>query len=87
MAVDKRLLEMLRCPVTRQPLTPLGPEELRRLNERIAGGGLAYSGGAPVDQPLQQALVTADRTLVYRIDDDIPVMLEEQAIRLEPGNG
>ncbi len=88
MTVDPWLLEVFRCPVTRQRLRPLPPDELDELNERIRGGGVTDAGGEPVTKPLREALVTEDGTLVYRIDHrvdhHVARMVGELAIRREP---
>ncbi len=36
--------------------------------------------GQKVKQALNEALITQDRKLIYRIDDGIPVLLAEEAI-------
>ena len=51
-AVDERLLEVLRCPVTHGPLRLLTPSEIRAINKRIAAGTAAHSDGTPVSRPL-----------------------------------
>ncbi len=82
MPVDAKLLEILRCPVTKQHLHPLSAEELGRLNERIGAGGVVHVDGSPVDQPLDEALVTENGNTVYKVEDDIPIMLEELSIAM-----
>lgn len=78
--MDKRLLEILCCPASKQPLRPLSGSQLDALNRAIAAGGIATTAGAAVDAPLRQGLMTADGKLIYRVEDDIPVMLVEEAI-------
>jgi uncharacterized protein YbaR (Trm112 family) len=77
--MDRKLLDLLVCPATRQPLLPLDARSLQTVNDAIAGGSLVRGDGAPA-QPLREALVTRDRKLVYRIDDGIPVLLADEAI-------
>jgi uncharacterized protein YbaR (Trm112 family) len=36
--------------------------------------------GSPVEAPLDEALITEDGRMLYRVSDGIPVMLEEQGI-------
>lgn len=78
--MDRKLLDLLVCPTTRQPLLPLEARGLHAVNDAIAGGSLVRGDGSPQAQPLREALVTRDRKLVYRIDDGIPVLLAEEAI-------
>ena len=78
--MDKRLLDILCCPVTKVPVRPLLRDELDALNRAIAGGGVQTTAGTPVAAALQAGLITSDRKLIYRLDDDIPVMLADEAI-------
>ena len=78
--MDKRLLDILCCPVTRAPLRPLDAAEVAALNRAIAAGGVASGSGAPVATAVEAALVTRDGRTIYRIEDGIPVMLADEAI-------
>ena len=82
MAIDRKLLDVLCCPVTKQPVRMLKRNELRELNDRITEGGVRYQDDTAVDTPLEEGLITANEERVYRVDDGIPVMLEERAINL-----
>ena len=78
--MDRKLLDILVCPATRQPLSLLGKPGLAALNGAIAADGLARADGTPQSEPLREALVTRDHRLVYRVDDGIPVLLAEEGI-------
>ena len=80
MTIRKDLLEILVCPVTKQPLEILGADPLARLNARIAQGRIRNVGGDTVDTPVEEALITTDGLTVYRVDGDIPNMLAEHGI-------
>ena len=83
MSVDRKLLEILVCPITKVSVQMLGERKLAALNRAIAEGGVRHLGGETVEAPLDEALVTADGRTVYRVDDGIPVMLEDLAIPTE----
>lgn len=83
MPIDRKLLEILRCPVTKQPVLPLSRDKLDKLNALIANGEVHYVDGSKVDHPLQEGLITENGRTVYRVDDSIPVMLEDQSIATE----
>ncbi len=55
MSVDKELLDILACPVTKTPL-------------ELSGDG--------------NYLIARESGLVYKIEDGIPIMLEDEAIPL-----
>lgn len=80
MSVDKHLLEILVCPATKTPVKPLSQDKLAILNREIEKGEVTYVDGSPVEGPLEEALITEDGRTVYRVDDGIPVMLEDQGI-------
>ena len=85
--MDKRLLDILCCPATKQPLRALTRAELDALNRAIAGGGARTMAQTAVDAALAAGLITADGKRVYRIDDDIPVMLADEAIMVSQLDG
>ncbi|MFQ5600711.1 MAG: Trm112 family protein [Candidatus Krumholzibacteriia bacterium] len=87
MPIRKDLLEILCCPVTKQPVEILSTEKLSELNEQISQGHIKDAGGNQVEDAVEEALVTADGKTIYRIDNDIPIMLAEQGIPTEQIEG
>lgn len=78
--MDRKLLDLLVCPVTRQPLSRLDSRGLQAVNAAIAAGGVLRGDGSAQRDALREALVTRDRKTLYRLDDGIPVLLAEEAI-------
>ena len=78
--MDRKLLDILCCPTTRQSLTLLDAQGLDALNRAIAAGGVKRADDSTQGTPLREALLTRDRKTVYRVDDGIPVLLAEEAI-------
>ncbi|RBL04211.1 Trm112 family protein, partial [Xanthomonas oryzae pv. oryzae] len=78
--MDRKLLDLLCSPDTRQPLSLLDVKGLEVLNATIAGGTLQRADGTAQTQPLREALITRDRKQIFRVDDGIPVLLAEEAI-------
>ncbi|MDE2406906.1 MAG: Trm112 family protein [Xanthomonadaceae bacterium] len=78
--MDRKLLDILVCPVTRQPLQLLEGAGLEAFNRAIAANGVVRADGSAQREPLREALLTRDRKTVYRIDDGIPVLLAEEAL-------
>jgi uncharacterized protein YbaR (Trm112 family) len=81
--MDKRLLTILRCPVTHKGLSLLKKDKLAKLNEAIAEGKVKTLDGVPLDGPLAEALVTDDGKRLYPVSDGIPVLLEGESVHLE----
>lgn len=80
MAIDRRLLEILCCPVSRRPLRMLGKEQQRWLNDAIAAGSVQDVNGRTVTAAFESGLITDDARVIYRIEDEIPVLLPEDGI-------
>ncbi len=78
--MDKHLLDILCCPVSKTPVRPLQKAELERLNQAISRGEVETVEGVRVGSPLKAGLVTTDMRVVYPVRDDIPVMLPEEGI-------
>ena len=78
--MDKRLLDIVCCPVTKLPLQLLDSEHLATLNRAISAGQLRNRAAQPVPETLSEALVTRDGRLVYPVRNGIPVLLEEESI-------
>ncbi|MDH3691552.1 MAG: Trm112 family protein [Gammaproteobacteria bacterium] len=83
MAVDRRLLEILVCPVTKVPVTSLSKDKLKKLNDQISKGEVTTVDGSTLDMAVEEALITESGTTIYRVDSGIPIMLEDQGIPTE----
>ncbi|MBL8264088.1 MAG: Trm112 family protein [Xanthomonadaceae bacterium] len=78
--MDRKLLDLLVCPASRQPLALLDASGLEQINRAIAAGQVRRHDDSAQSEPLREALITRDRKTVYRIDDGIPVLLVEEGI-------
>lgn len=87
MAVDRKLVEILCCPVTKVPVKLMARDRLAILNRHIENGDVSRRDGTLVSEPLDAALITEDGQTIYVVEDDIPVMLDDQGIlaRQVPG--
>lgn len=81
--MDKRLLTILRCPISHKGLSVLQKDRLEHLNAAIDAGNLTNHDGVKLQQPLSEALVTDDGKRVYPVADGIPVLLESESIAME----
>lgn len=78
--MDKHLLDILCCPVSKTPLRLLRSNELDTLNRAIAADQVDTVDHQRVADTLQAGLISTDGKVIYRIQDDIPVLLAEQGI-------
>jgi uncharacterized protein YbaR (Trm112 family) len=78
--MDRKLLDILCCPVSKQPLALLNKAELEAINAAIARGGLKRVDGSDQVEPVREGLITRDHQTIYRIDDGIPVLLGDEGI-------
>jgi uncharacterized protein YbaR (Trm112 family) len=74
--MDKRLLTILRCPVTHKGLNVAKRDLLARVNTAIESGAISNRDGTVLTEPLDEALVTDDEKLAYPVSNGIPVLLE-----------
>ncbi|MCK5326104.1 MAG: Trm112 family protein [Woeseiaceae bacterium] len=81
--MDKRLLTILRCPVTHKGLAIARRDTLDRVNAAIEAGTVSNRDGSVLSEPLGEALITDDEKLVYPVANGIPVLLEGESINLD----
>ena len=80
--IDKELLGMLACPETKEPVRLAEDEMIAGLNSRIERGEVVNRGGKTVEKKIDGGLVREDGAYLYPIEDDIPIMLIDEAIAL-----
>lgn len=80
MALDKELLEILRCPETKEPVSLISEDEVGRVNAAIASGKARRRDGQAESLNIDGGLLREDGRYLYPIRDDIPIMLIDEAI-------
>ena len=80
--LDFKLLSILCCPETREPLSEAGEDCIALLNNAIEAGSLKNVAGEAITERLTEALVTPDGSRVYAVREGIPVLLADEAILL-----
>lgn len=78
--MDRKLLDILCCPISKQPLAMVNSAELNALNTAIGNGNVRKNDETAQTQLVKQALITRDHKMIYRIEDDIPVLLADEGI-------
>lgn len=82
MSLDRRLLDLLCCPVSKLPLSLIDNAAVARLQVAAKAGLLRGRDGATVADAPVAALLEARSGWYYPIEDDIPVLLPESALRV-----
>ena len=81
--IDKELLDILACPETKEPVHLAEAEMLAALNDRIERGEVKNRAGKTVEGKIDGGLVREDGAYLYPIEDEIPIMLIDEAIALK----
>lgn len=80
--ISAELLKILCCPETKKSLALATPNELEILNRRLEKKELLSIEGKIVSEPLSAALLRDDGKVAYRIQNDIPILLIQEGIKL-----
>ncbi len=83
MPVRQELIEILICPRTKQNLRNLEHDIVERINIEIEKGEVKYYDGSPVEDVLDEALITEDRKVIYRVDQGSPILMTDRGIPTE----
>ena len=80
--IDAELLKILCCPETHQPLKIAEPAMIESINQKIAAGQINNRSGKPVTEKCDGGLIREDGKVLYPIQNNIPIMLTNEAIPL-----
>jgi len=80
--IDKELLDILACPENKTPVKLADEALIAEINRRIEKGEIKNRGGKAVDKKIDGGLIREDGAYLYPIEDDIPIMLIDEAIPL-----
>ncbi len=83
MPINRKLLEILVCPITKLSVSVVDQSTLAKLNELITAGTLHNLNDEAISEPLEEALITRNKNIIYRIENNIPIMLETQGIEAD----
>lgn len=83
MPIDNELLEILVCPESQQTVKLASAQILQQLNSEIDATRLRNRGGDVVEKHIEEGLLREDGKVLYIIDDNIPIMLIDQSIKLD----
>ena len=78
--VDQKLLDILCCPETKQDVTLVSSDVIKKINAKIKDGTVKNRAGDIVKDPIDAGLLREDRKFLYPIREDIPIMLIDEAL-------
>ena len=81
--VDPDLLKILVCPEDKTSLELVEGETIERLNALRESGELKNRSGDAVEEAFEAGLLRQDGKFLYMIQQDIPIMLIDEAIPME----
>lgn len=81
--VDPDLLSILVCPEDKTSLELVEGETIERLNALRETGELKNRAGNTVEDSFEAGLLRADGKFLYMIQQDIPIMLIDEAIPMD----
>ena len=81
--MDEKLLEIICCLETYQPLKLADTKLVTELNQRVQKGVLLSRSGEGVKEKMDKGLVREDGKILYPVRQNIPTLLIEQGIQLD----
>jgi uncharacterized protein YbaR (Trm112 family) len=83
MSIDRKLLDILRCPISKQSLRLADKQSLAKINAHIARGDIHSLDGTRITESWDAALITVNGTTAYPIKNGWPVMLVDKSLALD----
>ncbi|MCB0317997.1 MAG: hypothetical protein KDD56_04515 [Bdellovibrionales bacterium] len=81
--INKELLGILVCPETHQPVTLAEEPIVSKINQEIDSGTLKNRAGELIVEKIDAGLIRQDKTILFPIRSGIPVMMMDEAIKID----
>ena len=81
--IDNDLLDILACPENKTPVKLADQSLIDAINSAIEKGEVQNRGEYTIEESIDGGLIREDGAYLYPIQDDIPIMLIDEAIPLE----
>ena len=76
-------LQLIRCPISEEPLHVASEELLNQLQERQRADQLFNRNGEPLTAEFDRGLVSRDNKYFYPAYDSIPALMASEAIEVD----
>jgi uncharacterized protein YbaR (Trm112 family) len=83
MSISKDLIQMLRCPETKEMLSEAPESLIAKINEAIEQKVAYYRNNTPVLDKIDGGLLRADGKYLYPVREDIPILLVDESIIID----
>lgn len=81
--IEQDLLDILACPENKTPVRLADQTLVDEINYRIEKGEVKNRAQKRVEKKIDGGLVREDGAYLYPVEDDIPIMLIDEAIPLK----
>lgn len=78
--MNGELLDIICCPETKQDLTLIDRDTVKKINKAIKAGTVKNRGGEVVKDSIDDGLIRTDEKYIYPVRYNIPVLLINEAI-------
>lgn len=78
--MNGELLEIICCPETKQDLTLIDRDIVKKINKAIKAGAVRNRAGGLVKESIDEGLIRTDGLYIYPVRYNIPVLLINEAI-------
>ena len=84
MKVDEKILAVICCPETQQTVRIAENGTIEKLNQAIQRKQVHNRINQPVEKTLDGGLIREDGKYIYPIIEEIPILLIDEAIPVDP---
>ncbi|MDX2188858.1 MAG: class I SAM-dependent methyltransferase [Bacteroidota bacterium] len=77
---NESILEIIKCPITNEPLFEFSEDKLSEINSQIIAGEITFLNGKSINNPIDGAYYSKRMGIIYPVIDDIIFLLPKYAL-------